>query len=337
MFLRQLFESSQTSIGLVFGRFNPPHKGHRAAWEMASKATYWYVGTNKSTQGPKDPLPYDVKVEAMTTIWPEVADHIMPEQSWLTLASHCYAAHKDATVLVCFTDEEWVTKTVQQYNGKEGPHGFYNFKVIKQQATPRLSSATALRDAVVNDNREAFGQAAGVPADTQVAGQSFFDLVAQYLLPYANAPKKVSKKKAVQEPAEAMLPKSAFAGSSKNKLGYAGQWKNTGPSKNRPAKAGDLVGGAAEGVAEDDVDDFIKAGGKVQYGKSQKGPRRPGLSFGSKHIGVAGGGGKASQISGRGANTGKGSKPVVAVERGIPVSENVEKIMSILIERLKNK
>ena len=46
--------------------------------------------------------------------------------------------------------------------------------------------------------------------------------------------------------AEKMLPKSAFAGSSKNKLGSAGQWKNTGPSKNRATRAGDLVGGDAQ-------------------------------------------------------------------------------------------
>jgi hypothetical protein len=45
---------------------------------------------------------------------------------------------------------------------------------------------------------------------------------------------------------EKMLPKSAFTGSSKNKLGSAGQWKNTGPSKNRAARAGDLVGGDAQ-------------------------------------------------------------------------------------------
>jgi hypothetical protein len=44
---------------------------------------------------------------------------------------------------------------------------------------------------------------------------------------------------------EAMLPTSAFAGSKKNKLGPAGQWNQ---SKKRPAKAGDLVGGAAESV-----------------------------------------------------------------------------------------
>jgi hypothetical protein len=45
--------------------------------------------------------------------------------------------------------------------------------------------------------------------------------------------------------AEKMMPKSAFTGSNKNKLGSAGQWKNTGPSKNRAARAGDLVGGGA--------------------------------------------------------------------------------------------
>jgi hypothetical protein len=80
------------------------------------------------------------------------------------------------------------------------------------------------------------------------------------------------------------------------------------------------VDGKEYPVQEDDVDDFIKAGGKVQYGKPQKGPRRPGLSFGSKHIGVAGGAGKASQISGRGANTGKSGKPVVAVEADGPMT-----------------
>lgn len=50
---------------------------------------------------------------------------------------------------------------------------------------------------------------------------------------------------------EKMLPKSAFAGANHNKLGSAGQWKNTGPSKNRPARAGDLVGGAQQESLKD--------------------------------------------------------------------------------------
>ena len=203
MRLRQLFEAKATEVAIIFGRFNPPHKGHRAAWEMASKSPIWYVGTNQSTVGPKDPLPYDVKVEAMKTIWPEVEGHIVAETSWLTLASKVYEQYPDATLL-CLTDEDWVTKTIQQYNGKEGAHGFYNFKNITQKPTPRLSSATALRDAVAKGDRDAFSQAAGVDADTPVAGKPFFDLVAEYLLPYQNAPKKVAKKK-VAAPVEGVM------------------------------------------------------------------------------------------------------------------------------------
>jgi hypothetical protein len=200
MRLRNLFEAFGEEVAIIFGRFNPPHKGHRAAWELASKSPIWYVGTNESTVGPKDPLPFDVKVEAMKTVWPKVEGHIVAETSWLTLASKVYEKNPKATLL-CLTDEDWVTKTIIQYNGKEGAHGFYNFKKIEQKPTPRLSSATALRDAVSKGDRDAFTQAAGVGADTPVAGKPFFDLVAEYLLPYSNAPKKVAKKK-VAEPVE---------------------------------------------------------------------------------------------------------------------------------------
>jgi hypothetical protein len=201
MLLRQLFEAANNEVAIIFGRFNPPHKGHRAAWEMASKSPVWFVGTNESTVGPKDPLPFDVKVEAMKTVWPKVEGHVVAETSWLTLASKVYEQYPQATLL-CLTDEDWVTKTIIQYNGKEGAHGFYKFTNIKQSPTPRLSSATALRDAVAKGDREAFTQAAGVSADTKVAGKPFFDLVAEYLMPYQNAPKKVVKKKKEPEVVE---------------------------------------------------------------------------------------------------------------------------------------
>lgn len=42
---------------------------------------------------------------------------------------------------------------------------------------------------------------------------------------------------------ESMMPKSAFAGSNKNKLGPAAHLKG---KMKRPARAGDLVGGSAE-------------------------------------------------------------------------------------------
>jgi len=194
MLLRELFEEKQDSVGIIFGRFNPPHQGHRAAWEMTATNDLWFVGTNQSTEGPKDPLPFKVKVEAMKTIFPEIKGHIVAETSWLTLASKVYKEYGDV-LLNIYTDEEWVTKTLVQYNEKEGPHGFYKFSNIKTQPTPRLSSATALRDAVIKGDKDAFSQAAGVDADTEIAGQSYFNLVAHYLMPYQNIVKKPSKKK----------------------------------------------------------------------------------------------------------------------------------------------
>jgi hypothetical protein len=235
MRLRNLFEAFGEEVAIIFGRFNPPHKGHRAAWELASKSPIWYVGTNESTVGPKDPLPFDVKVEAMKTVWPKVEGHIVAETSWLTLASKVYEKNPKATLL-CLTDEDWVTKTIIQYNGKEGAHGFYNFKKIEQKPTPRLSSATALRDAVSKGDRDAFTQAAGVDADTPVAGKSFFDLVAEYLLPYSNAPKKIAKKK-VAEPVESV----AEAAGLEKEIVYQGHKIKFTPTQLVILKGGDVV------------------------------------------------------------------------------------------------
>lgn len=182
MRLRSLFEEANNEVAIIFGRFNPPHKGHRAAWELASQSPVWFIGTNKNTQGPKDPLPFDVKVQAMKAVWPNVEGHIVAESTWLSLASKVYNQYPNATLL-CLTDEDWVTKTIQKYNGKEGAHGFYNFKKIDQKPTPRLSSATALRAAVQANDRAAFTNAAGISADTNIDGRPYFDLVADYLSP----------------------------------------------------------------------------------------------------------------------------------------------------------
>lgn len=191
MKIYQLYESKQDTVGIIFGRFNPPHKGHRAAWELASKNDHWYVGTNANTIGAKDPLPFDVKVKAMEAIWPEVKSHIVQEQSWFTLASKVYDQFGKITLIV-YTDEDWVTQGLVKYNGERGNHGMYDFVDILQRPTPRLSSATALRQAVLDGDRKAFEDAAGTSANTMIDGMPFFDLVAEYLLPYAD---KIAKKK----------------------------------------------------------------------------------------------------------------------------------------------
>ena len=192
-------KKNSSSIGVCFGRWNPPHKGHRAAWEIAAENDTFYVGTNQNTEGPNDPLPYDIKLKCMETIWPGVKGHVIPEQSLFTLVSKVFAKHGEGSHLKVATDEEWLASSLIKYNGVEGPHGYYKFASIQQVPTPRLSSATALRAAVRAGNREAFSEAAGVDANTPIRiglkAVPFFDLVSSYLEKHPEKPKRAIKAK----------------------------------------------------------------------------------------------------------------------------------------------
>jgi nicotinamide mononucleotide adenylyltransferase len=202
MLLRELFEDGGNDVAIIFGRFNPPHFGHKAAWETAAQFDNWYVGTNQSTVGPKDPLPFEVKIEAMKTIMPEIEGHLVPEQTWFTLAAAVYKKHGPDAVLHIVTDSEDAQifyLAIKKQNGIEGPHGFYKFKDIVWAEAKRLSKATNLRQAIVDDDPEAFARSAGVPADTQVAGEPFFELVKKYMTPYMQAAAEKERAKAEKE------------------------------------------------------------------------------------------------------------------------------------------
>jgi hypothetical protein len=197
-----LTESQKHGAAIMFGRFNPPHFGHSNAWTVASHFPIWYVGTNQSTQGPKDPLPYEVKVEAMQTIMPEIEGHLVAEQSWWTLATMVYKQHGGDMVLHVVTDptdKEIFVPQLQKYNGHEGPHGFYQFQDIVWEPATRDSTATALRAAVANDDPQAFSKAAGIDANTMIAGHKFFELVKHYMTPYLHASAEKEKQKVEKE------------------------------------------------------------------------------------------------------------------------------------------
>lgn len=189
------FDGSLKTIGVCFGRFNPPHRGHKEVWKAASANPFWFVGTNQSTSGPKDPLPYDVKLQAMAAVWPKVAGHVIPEQSLLTLATHIYEKFGENVNLKVYTDEEWLFKTLMQYNGvSDKPHGTYKFSQIDWVKTERLASATNLRAAAKSGDRETFYKDMGVsPSVTLKVGDRdlpIFDVVAHYLNQFPEKTKK---------------------------------------------------------------------------------------------------------------------------------------------------
>ena len=196
MLLTEMFIKEQgQDAAIIFGRFNPPHLGHVAAWKEAAKSPIWYVGTNKSTQGPKDPLPYDIKIKVMEALYPEIKGHLVAETTWFTLAAMVYAKHGAVTLHIVTDEQDSATYVamLKKQNGVDGPHGFYNFKNIVWQPAPRLSSATDLRAAVAANDPKAFAKAAGVSADTKIDGEPFFNLVKFYLDAQTKPVKKVAE------------------------------------------------------------------------------------------------------------------------------------------------
>jgi len=203
------FDGGLKTIGICYGRWNPPHKGHREVWKQASKNPIWFVGTNESTEGPKDPLPYEVKLQCMAAVWPGVAGHVIPEQDLFVMATNIYEKYGENVHLNVYTDEEWLASSLLKYNGMMNQkHGGYKFVQIDWKKTERLARATDLRDSVRKGNKAKFYKDAGIPSTAMITigekAYPLFDIVAHYLLKY---PEKVTKKSAVAETTERKMSK----------------------------------------------------------------------------------------------------------------------------------
>jgi len=192
------FDGGLKTIGICFGRWNPPHKGHKAVWQAASANPIWFVGTNQNTEGPKDPLPYDVKLQLMAAIWPGVAKHVIPEQDLFTMATNIYEQYGENVHLKVYTDEEWLASALQKYNGQMGAkHGGYKFNQIDWIKTQRLARATDLRAAVRSGDKSAFYKDAGINPSTTVQFNEkqypVFEVVAHFLNKYPEKTKAVAE------------------------------------------------------------------------------------------------------------------------------------------------
>jgi hypothetical protein len=201
MLLRNLFEAAapDADAAFAFGRFNPAHQGHIEVYKAVQQAgNKWFIGTNPSTHGPNDPLTFEEKSAWMQAIYPPIKGHILPEQSVVTLASKLYEMLGDDKTIAYVTDSNdwaWAGKLLNDYNGKEGPHGYYNFRAIKHVESPRVSSATALRTAARANDKAAFYAASGTDPKLTINGQTYFDIVVAAVGANPEKVKKVAKKK----------------------------------------------------------------------------------------------------------------------------------------------
>jgi hypothetical protein len=196
-----LVESAGATVAFAFGRFNPAHQGHVEVWRAVEQAgANWFIGTNATTLGPNDPLTFEQKSAWMEEIYPAIQGHIVAQTSVLTLAAYIFKkTRKNERATVAYitdaADWAWSGKLLNQYNGVEGAHGYYKFAEIIHEPSPRVSSATALRDAARADDRVAFYHASGTDPKSKVAGLTYFDTVKQAVEKYPLPVKRVKKVK----------------------------------------------------------------------------------------------------------------------------------------------
>jgi hypothetical protein len=253
--LHALIESvNPGTIVFAFGRLQPPTIGHEllvnTVKQVAKQNGCPYIIYISKTVGKspadklKNPLTVDQKMMYLGKMFP--GTHFAPAtdqvRTPIEAAKYLNEKYQNLILVAGGSRAEEFDKLLNDYNGRD--YNFNSIRVVKIDRDPDADDAsgmsgTKMRHSAMADDFEAFKS--GLPG-------ALDDATAQQLMQDVKAGMTPTPK--IKKTKEAMLPTSAFAGSKKNKLGPAGQWKNTGPSKNRPARAGDLVGGAAESIEQ---------------------------------------------------------------------------------------
>ena len=134
---KQFLVEEEKTIYFTFGRMNPPTIGHGklldALSKKASKNPY-RVFLSQSTDPKKNPLSYQDKIKAVRKMFPRHARSIMLNKNVrnaMEAASVMYNEGFKNLVMVVGSDRiNEFSALLKKYNGKEGRHGFYNFKNI---------------------------------------------------------------------------------------------------------------------------------------------------------------------------------------------------------------
>ena len=192
------------TLTVVFGRFNPPTKGHEKLLQQAEKAAAGgdlKIYPSRTQDSNKNPIDPDMKVSYMRKMFPQYEEQIINDPEMRSIFNVLITAAEEGYTginIVVGADrlgefENLATK----YNGD-----LYNFKEIKTiSAGPRDDDAEGVegvssskqRKAVMDDDYQAFKR--GLPGGMDDAdGQALFDAVRVGL-----SSKKDKKSKEVEE------------------------------------------------------------------------------------------------------------------------------------------
>ena len=181
MLLYELVEQSSKPIRFTFGRFNPPHIGHKKLIDAVSKGSNgnYYIFPTHTYDSVKNPLRPKEKIGFMRSMFPEHAKRIPYHERatniikvMKTLQAFKY---NDVTMVVGDDRVAEFKQLLNQYNGKE-----YNFNSINVESAGvrdpdaegvEGASASKVRQAAADNDFRTFKSM--VPGSTNLAKAIF--------------------------------------------------------------------------------------------------------------------------------------------------------------------
>lgn len=185
-FSQYITEAPGKSVYIGWGRFNPPTIGHEKLIKALAKAAgsnQFFVLPTQSQDKKKNPLQFSDKVKMLRKMFPKYGRNILMHKykTLFDVATDMY--DKGYTELNILAGSDRVAEyeaLMNKYNGTQGRHGFYNFKVINiisaGQRDPDAEgaegmSASKLRDAAANNDFATFMK--GMPTGFKDARELF--------------------------------------------------------------------------------------------------------------------------------------------------------------------
>jgi len=166
MFLRELFEESDKTAVVTFGRMNPPTIGHQKLVDKVKSIPGDHFVFLSQTQNPKkDPLDFHTKLKFAQAFFPDVTIGSESVRTPIDALKKLDELGYDNIMFVVGSDRLKGFEFLHKYNGKE--YNFNNIEIVSAgERDPDADgaegmSASKMREAAATGNFEAFVQ--GVP------------------------------------------------------------------------------------------------------------------------------------------------------------------------------
>jgi len=143
---------------LFLGRYSPFHKGHEAIVSMMSNDPVLVIvkGSKTSQDTTKNPFDEKYQQELIRKVFPHIEISVAPNGFLPGILGYFRKRGSEITRVFCGSDRiKGYSEAISKINQRMEPVYHYNVSFVE---TPRITSATKVREAIANGDYEQFKQ-----------------------------------------------------------------------------------------------------------------------------------------------------------------------------------